>query len=102
MFEQLGQWMNNYGLYLPMPIVATLLALLYGRSVHHPWASAVLTFLLVMLGGKVYSAIGQIIGMIVSALLIFLLFSMPEHKRQAHEAARREREVTQLPNEEDL
>lgn len=94
--------MGGYGVYLPLPVVAALLALVYGMSIHRGLISAVLTFCLVMLGGWLYAAIGQVVGVIVSALIIFLVFSMPEHKRQAHEELRREREAVQLPNEEDL
>ena len=94
--------MGRYGIYLPMPVVATLLAFVYGVSIHRGWISAIITFCLVMLGGWLYAAVGQIIGVIVSALIIFLVFWMPEHRRQAHEDLRREREAAQLPNEEDL
>ena len=48
------------------------------------------------------SVTSLVLGVVVSALIIFIAFKRPEHRRQAHEAARREREVTQLPNEEDL
>lgn len=93
--------MIRYGIYLPLPIVAALLAFMYGLSVRHAWLSAVLTFGLVMLGGWLYGAIGQIIAVVISALIIFFAFTLPEQKRQAHEAAKREREASQLPNEED-
>ena len=93
---------SRYGIYLPIPVVAALLALVYGIIIHHAWLSGILTFALVMIGGWVGGPVGQVVGVIVSALIIFFAFSLPEHKRQAHEAARREREVTQLPNEEDL
>ena len=93
---------SQYGIYLPIPIVAALLALVYGISIRHGLVSAVLTFALVMIGGWVYGPIGQLTGVAVSALIIFLAFTMPEHKRQAHEQYRREREITHLPNEEDI
>ena len=94
--------MSRYGVYLPIPIIAVLLAYFYGRSVHRGWLSAILTFCLVMLGGWLHSAPGQIVGVILSALIIFLAFALPEHKRQAHEELRREREAERLPNEEDV
>ena len=93
---------SRYGVFLPLPIVAALLAFAYGLSIHHAWISAILTFALVMLGGWLSGPFGQVGGVVVSALIIFIAFKVPEHKRQAHEEARREREVTQLPNEEDL
>ncbi len=93
---------SRYGLYLPLPIVATLLALAYGANVHHPWLSAVITLALTMLGGWIAGAIGQIIGVIVSALVIFAAFTLPEQRRMAHEEEKREREARQLPNEEDM
>ena len=93
--------MSSYVLYLPMPIIATLLAFIYGLSIHRAWVSALLTCVLVVLGGWLYAAIGQIIGVIVSALLIFLIFTLPEQRRRAHEDWRREHEAVHLPNEED-
>ena len=94
--------MSRYGVYLPIPIVAVLLAFIYGMSIHRGWISAILTFCLVMLGGWKYQATGQIVGVIVSALIIFLAFTMPAHKRSAAEERKRERDVERLPNEEDL
>ena len=94
--------MSRYGVYLPIPIVAVLLAFIYGMSIHRGWISAILTLCLVMLGGWKYQAIGQIAGVIVSALIIFLVFTMPAHKRRADEERRREHEAEHLPNEEDL
>ena len=93
---------SRYGIYLPIPVVAALLALVYGISIHHAWISAILTFVLVMIGGWIYGPLGQVIGVIISALIIFFAFTMPEQKRQAHEETLREREAAQLPNEEDL
>ena len=92
---------SRYGIYLPIPVVAALLALVYGISIHHAWISGILTFALVMIGGWLAGPIGQVVGLILSALIIFVAFTMPEHKRQAHEEARRAREAAQLPNEED-
>ena len=94
--------MSRYGIYLPLPIVAALLALIYGAGIGHAWASGILTFALVMLGGYLYGAVGQIIAVVVSALVIFLLFTLPAHRKQAHEEAKRERDFARLPNEEDL
>ena len=92
---------SRYGIYLPIPVVAALIALVYGISIHHAWISGILTFALVLIGGWIGGPIGQVVGVIISALIIFLAFALPEHRRQAHEEARREREVMQLPNEED-
>ena len=93
--------LSHYGLQLPLPIVAALLAFVYGASMRRGWICAILTFALTMLGGWIYAAIGQIVGVVVSALVIFFAFSLPEQRRQAHEDAKREREARQLPNEED-
>ena len=93
---------SRYGIYLPIPVVAALLALVYGISIHHAWVSAILTFALVMIGGWIYGPLGQVVGVIISALIIFLAFALPEHRRQAHEDAKRAREAAQLPNEEDF
>ena len=93
---------SRYGIFVPLPIVATILAFANGVSIHHPWVSAIVTVALVVIGGWLFGPFGQVGGVVVSALIIFIAFKRPEHRRQAHEAARREREVTQLPNEEDL
>ena len=93
---------NRYGLYLPLPIVAALLAFVYGLSIRHAWISAILTFCIVLLGGWLYGAIGQIVCVAISALLIFFIFVLPEHRRQAHEEYRREQDMRNLPNEEDM
>lgn len=55
-----------------------------------------------MIGGLLFEGIGQIAGVIVSAALIFVCFTLPEQKRIAAEQAARENEAAQLPNEEDL
>ena len=94
--------MSSFGNYLPIPIVATLLALIYGLSIHRAWISALLTLCLVVLGGCICGLLGQFIGVILSALVIFIAFTRPEEKRKAHEAARRAHEVKHLPNEEDI
>ena len=93
---------SRYGIYLPIPVVAALVALVYGLSIHRGLISALLTFALVMIGGWIYGAIGQLIGVIVSALVIFFAFALPEHRHQAQESAKREREITRLRNEEDM
>lgn len=93
---------SQYGLYLPLPIVATLLAFVYGVSIRHGLVSAAITLALTMLGGLLYAAIGQVVGVCVSALIIFFAFSLPEQRRLAREDAKRAREARQLPNEEDL
>ena len=93
---------SRYGIYLPLPAVAALLAFVYGLSIRHAWISAILTFGLVMFGGWKFGAVGQISAVIVSAVVIFLVFSRPEHRRRADEDAKRAREAEQLPNEEDL
>ena len=93
---------SHYGIYLPIPVVAALLALVYGISIHRGLLSAIITFVLVMLGGWIYGPIGQLISVAVSALLIFFVFALPEHKRQAREEYRRAREIDQMRNEEDL
>lgn len=86
---------------LPVAIVAALLAFFYGKSVRHEWLSALITFACALIGGIVYSGVGQIIGVVISAVIIFLFFTLPEQRRAAQEQAIREREAAHLPNEED-
>lgn len=93
---------SQYGLYLPLPIVATLLAFVYGVSIRRGLASAAITLALTMLGGWLYAAIGQVVGVCVSALVIFFAFTLPEQRRQARVDAQRAKEARQLPNEEDM
>ena len=93
---------SRYGAYLPLPLVAMVIALVYGWTLHRALPSAIITICLTAIGGWIYGAIGQIVGVVVSALIIFFAFTLPEQRRQAHEDARREREAEQLPNEEDL
>lgn len=90
------------GIYFPVPIVASVLAYCYGRSIHRAWISAAITFVCVMLGGLFYSGVGQIVGVVVSALVIFIAFTLPEQKKIAREEANKAKDATQLPNEEDL
>ena len=89
------------GIYLPVPVVAAVLAYFYGRTIHNAWLPAVITFVLVLVGGLLFQGVGQIVGVVVSALLIFLLFTHPAQKRAAEEAAERDKDVSTLPNEED-
>lgn len=85
----------------PVSMVAALLALVYGRSVRHAWLPALITFGITMAGGLIFSGIGQIVGVVLSALIIFVFFTLPEQKRIAQEQAKRESEAAHLPNEED-
>ena len=89
------------GIYLPVPVVAAVLAYFYGRTIHSAWLPAVITFVLVLVGGLLFQGVGHIAGVVVSALLIFLLFTHPAQKRAAEEAAAREKDASTLPNEED-
>lgn len=89
------------GLYLPVPIVAALVAYFYGRTIHSAWLPAVITFVCVLLGGLLFEGVGQICGVVVSALIIFLVFTHPAQRRAAEEAAAREKDADILPNEED-
>ena len=90
------------GIYFPVPIVAAVLAFFYGRTVHHAWLPAILTFCCVMLGGLLWAGIGQICGIVLSALIIFLVFTRPAQRRAVQEEANREKDASQLPNEEDM
>ena len=89
------------GIYLPVPVVAAVLAYFYGRTIHSAWLPAVITFVLVLVGGLLFQGVGQIAGVVLSALLIFLLFTHPAQKLAAEEAAAREKDASTLPNEED-
>ena len=88
-------------MFLPMPIIATIIAFVYGMSLHRAWLSAILTFCLVMIGGLLYGGYGQIVAIVVSALAIFLVVTLPAQRRQAHEEYKRDRDAARLPNEED-
>ncbi len=89
------------GIYLPVPIVAALVAYFYGRTIHSAWLPAGITFVCVLLGGLLFEGVGQIGGVIVSALIIFIAFTHPAQKRAAEEDAAREKDAATLPNEED-
>lgn len=89
------------GIYLPVPVVAAVVAYFYGRTIHSAWLPAVITFVCVLVGGLLFQGVGQIVGVIVSALIIFLLFTYPAQRRAAEEAATREKDASTLPNEED-
>ena len=89
------------GIYLPVPVVAAVLAYFYGRTIHSAWLPAAITFVLVLVGGLFFQGVGQIVGVVVSALLIFLLFTHPAQRRAAAEAEAREKDASTLPNEED-
>ena len=89
------------GIYLPVPVVAAVLAYFYGRTIHSAWLPAIITFVLVLVGGLLFQGIGQIVGVVISALLIFLLFTHPAQRRAAAEAEARDKDASTLPNEED-
>ena len=87
---------------IPVSVVATLLAFIYGRNVRHAWLPAIITFVCTMAGGLLFKGIGQIAGVVISALIIFVFFTRPEQKRLALEMAAREKEAENLRNEEDI
>lgn len=89
------------GIYLPVPVVAAVLAYFYGRTIHSAWLPAIITFVLVLVGGLLFQGVGQIVGVVISALLIFLLFTHPAQRRAAAEAEARDKDASTLPNEED-
>lgn len=94
--------MAHMAICIPVSVVTAVLAFFYGKSVRHGWLSALITFVCSMLGGLLYAGIGQIIGVVLSALIIAVFFTLPEHKRLAQEEAAREKAAENLPNEEDL
>ena len=89
------------GISRPVPVVAAVLAYFYGRTIHSAWLPAAITFVLVLMGGLFFQGVGQIVGVVVSALLIFLLFTHPAQRRAAAEAEARDKDASTLPNEED-
>ena len=89
------------GIYLPVPVVAAVLAYFYGSTIHSAWLPAIITFVLVLVGGLLFQGVGQIVGVVISALLIFLLFTHPAQRRAAAEAEARDKDASTLPNEED-
>lgn len=94
--------MAHLAICIPVSVVAAALAFLYGKSVRRTWLPALITFACVMLGGLVYAGVGQIIGVALSALIIFFCFTLPEHKRIAQEEVDKAKDVSRLPNEEDM
>lgn len=93
--------MDHMAICIPVSVVAAALAFIYGQSVGHRWLPALITFACSMLGGLLFSGVGQIIGVVLSALIIFIFFTLPEHKRIAHEEAERAKDTACLFNEED-
>ena len=89
------------GIYLPVPVVAAVLAYFYGRTIHSAWLPAIVTFVCVLVGGLLFQGVGQIAGVVVSALIIFLLFTHPAQRRAAAEAEARDKDASTLLNEED-
>ena len=81
------------GIYLPVPVVAAVLAYFYGRTIHNAWLPAVITFVLVLVGGLLFQGVGQIAGVVVSALLIFLLTREDEIVRLSPGKLRIDREI---------
>lgn len=94
--------MNQLAICIPVSVVTAVLAFVYGKSVRHGWLSALITFVCSLLGGLLYSGVGQIIGVVLSALIIGIFFTLPEQKRIARKEADRAREEAHLPNEEDV
>ena len=94
--------MAHMAICIPVSVVTAALAFIYGKSVRHGWLSALITFVFSMLGGLLYKGVGQIIGVVLSALIIGIFFALPEHKRLAREEVARAREEAHLPNEEDV
>ena len=87
---------------LPVLIVATILAFIYGvtSSLSHACLQALITFVCVLVGGLLYKGVGQIVAVVVSALLIFVFFTLPAQRRKAREEADRERELRKALQEE--
>lgn len=90
---------------LPVLIVVTILAFACGKGSGSSWLNALLqaaiTFVCVMVGGIAFAGIGQIIGIGVSAVIIFVFFSLPKQKRKNNEKTQQEARVEQQLNEED-
>ena len=87
---------------LPVLIVATILAFIYGAATNmlHACIQAVITFVCVLVGGLLYKGVGQIAAIIISAMIIFLFFTLPAHRRKAAEEAARERDLRKALQEE--
>ena len=94
--------MAHMAICIPVSVVTAVLAFFYGKSVRHGWLSALITFVFTMLGGLLRKGVGQIIAVILSALIIGVFFTLPEHKRIAQEEAARAKAAENLPNEEDM
>jgi len=87
---------------IPVSVVAALLAFFYGKSVGRAWLPAIITFVITLAGGLLFKGVGQIARVVISALIIFVFFALPEQRRQAQEMAAREKEAEHLRNEEDI
>ena len=93
--------MAHMAICIPVSVVAAALAFVYGKGLKHPWLPALITFVCSMLGGLLFEGVGQIIGVVLSALIIFVFFSRPLQKQMAREQAEREKDAESLINEED-
>ena len=90
---------------LPVLIVVTVLAFACGKANGNSWlnalAQAAITFVCVLIGGLCFSGVGQIVGIGVSAVIIFIFFSLPNQKKHNSEAMRKEMDRQKNMNEED-
>ena len=51
------------GIYLPVPVVAAVVAYFYGRSIHSAWLPAIITFVCVAVGvGAVFTIYHRLFG----------------------------------------
>lgn len=90
---------------LPVLIVVTVLAFACGKANSSSWLNALLqaaiTFGCVLVGGLMFAGVGQIVGIGVSAVIIFVFFSLPKQKKENSEEMHQEMEVQRNMNEED-
>lgn len=90
---------------IPVLSVATILTLVYGRSLCHAWIPALIqaaiTFVCVLIGGLAFQGIGQIIGIFVSAVIIFFVYVLPVEKRRTQEEMEKALKEHAEMNEED-
>jgi len=99
---------------LPVLIVATVLALLYGSFISRKWylalAQGAITFLCVFLCGRIlpdifnalnkYPGVAQIIGVFLSSIIIFVGFGLPAQRRSRKQEEEEDRATEEI-NEED-
>lgn len=90
---------------IPVLLVATVLTFIYGRCLCHAWIPALIqgaiTFVCVLIGGLTHQGLGQIIGILLSAVIIFFIYVLPVERRRTREEMEKALKTHVEMNEED-